>query len=289
MVSLSCKGRRTLVDSPRSSRQRRKGLLSPLLQRILPALIILSLWIPVSFAADIVVRTAEDRLDTSFATFDPTTNLCGTVVDSAAFPTVPSLREALIYANHTPEPDTITFAPSLSGQAIMISFDGLDEGEQADPLPTLCGGNITLNGDVNGDRTPDITLDGSGLSSGNGLYIVSDNNTIHGLHIQSVPWRGIFVLHYGTAAVSGNTITNNTIDGGQVGIVVRAGDSQRAGTVQDTAISGNTVSGATFYGISVWTGPVSGSSIDGTRITDNVIRNNNSGILILANFSAERS
>ena len=87
--------------------------------------------------------------------------MCGTVVDPAAFPAEPSLREALIYANHTPGPDTITFAPDLSGQTIMISFDGPDEGDQADPLPWLCGGDITLNGDVDGDGTSDITLDGS--------------------------------------------------------------------------------------------------------------------------------
>ena len=113
-----------------------------LLQRILPALLILSLWAPAGFAADIVVTTAEDRLDAAFATFDVTwdafagiaTGVCGTVVDPAAFPAEPSLREALIYANHTPGPDTITFAPDLSGQTIMISFDGAGRGGPSRPV-----------------------------------------------------------------------------------------------------------------------------------------------------------
>ena len=101
----------------------------------------------------------------------------------AAFPADPSLREALIYANHMPGPDTITFAPELSGQTIMISSDGPDEGEEADPLPNLCGGGITLNGDIDGDGTPDITLDGSNISPSLawGFYVDSDNNTDHRL------------------------------------------------------------------------------------------------------------
>ena len=295
MVSVSAKGQTELVNSLHSSRQKRKGRLSRLLQRILPALLLLSLWTPAGFAADIMVMTAEDRLDAAFATFDPTTNWCGMVVDSAAFPAEPSLREALIYANHTDEPDTITFAPDLSGQTIMISFDGSDEGEQADPLPTLCGSAITLNGDVNGDGMPDITLDGSNFPPDDafgytwGFFVTSDNNTINGLTLHNFPNFGIAVYHnssFGTASMTGNRVTNNTVVGGQLGILIQAGFGTAAGTVQDTTISGNRVSEvATFDGIFVGTGSASGSSIDDTRITDNVVRNNNRlGIFILANF-----
>ena len=108
-------------------------------------------------------------------------------MDAAAFPADPSLREALIYANHMPGPDTITFTPDLSGQTIMVSFDGSDEGEVADLLPSLCGGDITLNGDIDGDGTPDITLDGSNLAVGEGFGLAadSDNNTITGFTLQN--------------------------------------------------------------------------------------------------------
>ena len=282
MVSVSAKGRTGSVNSLHSSGRKRKGPLSRLLRRILPALVILSLWTPAGFAADIVVMTAEDRLDASFATFGISvtdfTTFCGAVVDLAAFPADPSLREALIYANHMPGPDTITFAPDLSGQTIMISFDGSDEGEQADPLPSLCGGDLTLNGDVNGDGMSDITLDGSNLSPdlGWGLFAESDNNTINGFTFQNFPYIGIIAgAGTRTAAVTGNRITNNTIDGGQFGISVFAGFFLK-GTVQDTTVSGNTVSGTTFFGINYGT-YYTGSSLDGTQITHNVVSNNAGG------------
>ena len=231
MVSLSGKDKIGLVDSSHSSGKKQKSRLSHLLRRIVPALALLGLWAPAGFTADIMVMTAEDRLDASFATFDfsltadPTT-FCGTVVDPAAFPAEPSLREALIHANHTPGPDTITFAPDLSGQTIMVSFDGSDEGEEGDPLPSLCGDDITLNGDIDGDGTPDITLDGSNLAAGGGfgLFADSDNNTITGFTLQNfldiaiTPGSGSR-----TATATGNRITNNTIVGGSVGIGVYSG------------------------------------------------------------------
>ena len=274
MVFVNDKVQTGSVNPLRSSRKKRKRRLSRLLQRILPALLILSLWAPASFAADIVVTTAEDRLDAAFATFsisetDPAT-LCGTVVDPAAFPAEPSLREALIYANHTPGPDTITFAPELSGQTIMINFDGPDEGEEVDPLPNLCGSGITLNGDIDGDGTSDITLDGSNMSpdAGWGLYVDSDNNTITSFTLQNFPYIAIIAgAGVRTAAVTGNRIINNTINGG-TGISVFAGFYMQ-GTTSDTTVSGNTVSGST--GIIAGT-YYTGSSLDGTRIMDNVAR-----------------
>ena len=266
--------------------------LSHLLRRIVPALLLLGLWTPAGFAADIVVMTAEDRLDASFATFglsltDPET-ACGAVVDPAAFPAEPSLREALIYANHTPGPDTITFAPDLSGQTIIVSFDGSDEGEEGAPLPNLCGGDITLNGDINGDGASDITLDGSNLTptTGWGLSVDSDNNTITGLTLQNFPYGSIFVgAGKGrTTTVTGNRITNNTVVGESIGILVFAGFIAK-GTTSDTTVSGNTISGS-FRGIYISVFHTD-SSIDGTRITDNVVRDNRgAGIFTLTRAAA---
>ena len=285
MVSLSGEGQVVSVGSSHSSGQKQKRRLSSLLRRIVPALALLGLWAPVGFAADIVVMTAEDRLDASFATFDysPTTDptsSCGTVVNSAAFPAAPSLREALIYANHTPGPDTISFAPDLSGQTIMASFDGSDEGEEADLLPGLCGGDTTLNGDIDGDGTPDITLDGSNLAAaiGFGLFADSDNNTITGFTLQNFLGVGISIGSGNrTTAAAGNRITNNTADGGLIGIGVFSGIAM-AGTISDTTISGNTISGTTYAGIEI-AASYTGSSIDGTRVTDNIIRDNSGGII----------
>ena len=286
MVSLSGEGRVVLVDSSHASEHKQKSRLSHMLRRIVPALLLLGLWAPAGFAADIVVMTAEDRLDSSFATFDfsltaDPTNSCGTVVDAAAFPAEPSLREALIYANHMPGPDTITFAPELSGQTIMVSFDGSDEGEEADFLPTLCGGDITLNGDIDGDGTPDITLDGSSLATGIafGLFADSDNNTITGLTLQNFLDISIYTVSGSrTTAATGNRITNNTTVGGLIGIGVFSGVTM-AGTTADSTVSGNTISGTTYAGIEIAIA-YTGSSIDGTQVTDNVIRNSDGGGII---------
>ena len=198
-------------------------------------------------------------------------------MDPAAFPAAPSLREALIYANHTPGPDTITFAPELSGQTIVVSFDGLGEGEQANLLPLLCGGDITLNGDIDGDGTPDITLDGSNLSPdfSIGLYADSDNNTINGFALRSFTTGIAAGTGVRAAAVTGNRITNNTIDGGAYGIFVFAGFFMQ-GTTSDTIVSGNTISGTSLFGILAATN-YTGSALDGTRITDNVVRKSDAG------------
>ena len=241
MVLLSDKRERTRCGAASQAHEhKRTRRWRPLLQRLLPALLLLGLWAPAGFAADIVVMTAEDRLDGAFATynysqFDPATH-CGTVVDAAAFPAEPSLREALIYANHTPGPDTITFAPALSGQTLPVNFGGSDGGEEGQPLPVLCGSDIMLTGDIDGDGTPDITLDGSEITPeiGFGLFTDSDNNTITSLALQHFSQIAIGIgAGVGTAANTGNQATNNTIGGGTIGILVYAG-AFTAGALSDT-------------------------------------------------------
>ena len=157
---------------------------------------------------EIVVAETADTLTAAFATFDPTTDPCGTVVDATKFPDEPTLREAIILANSTSEAETITFATSLDGQTITLS----------NPLPTLCSGqtatyggngNLSLDGDIDGDGSPDITLDGDSLSTGTAVLTVrSSKNTINGL----------------------------TITGGDYGIVVQADDGTTAGKVSRTTI-----------------------------------------------------
>lgn len=72
-----------------------------------------------------------------------------------------SLRQAIVDANATSVYDTIIFAPGLKGKKISL----------VTPLPTItkiCG----INGDIDENGTPDIYLDGSGLSTGHGIYAV---------------------------------------------------------------------------------------------------------------------
>ena len=122
-----------------------------------------------------------------------------------------------------------------------------------DPLPTLCSGatatyggngNLTLDGDIDGDDSPDITLDGASLSTGDDILTVrSSRNTINGLSLTNKD-RGIVVFHTGTSPVTDNRMSDNIVTGGAYGIVVEAGEGTTAGAISKTTLRGNTISGS---------------------------------------------
>jgi hypothetical protein len=91
-----------------------------------------------------------------------------------------SLREAIEATNHTTGEKIITFAPALKGTSIQIGA------AQGQPLPILLGGELTIDGDIDSDGTPDVTLDASlrGGPLGGGIYFWSSNNTIRRLHLR---------------------------------------------------------------------------------------------------------
>jgi hypothetical protein len=113
----------------------------------------LSSWSFVSSAAaaTIVVTTNQDVVDPPFNA--PGICGAGTVADLPGADGKVSLREAVVAANNTPGSKTITFASSLKDKTIVLTG----------PL-YLCGGHTTLNGDVNGDETPDVTIDGTAVA-----------------------------------------------------------------------------------------------------------------------------
>ena len=232
---------------------------------------------------EISIATTADTLDSSFATFNGSG--CGTVLDVTKFPASPTLREAMIYANNTTAAETISFAQSLSGQTITLA-DGTDTDSNADPLPVLCGGKLTLDGDIDDNGSPDITLDGgtggTGLASGtHGLFVLSSHNTITGLRLTNIPGTGIILWHTTTGLLSlattmtNNTLSANTVTGGTYGLVVQAGDGTTAGAVSQTTLRGNTISGTSQAGIAVFT-KVAGSTISTTTIEQNEVYDNDS-------------
>jgi uncharacterized protein (TIGR03437 family) len=88
-----------------------------------------------------------------------------------------SIQEAIIATNNDPGTWNIQFAPSLKGSTIVV-----DSGP-ARGLSFLTGGNVTINGDIDGDGTPDITL--TSLSGTNtGFFVLSGGNTLYGLALQ---------------------------------------------------------------------------------------------------------
>ena len=107
-------------------------------------------------------------------------------------------------------------------------------------------GNLTLDGDIDGDGSPDITLNGDSLSTGAAVLTVrSSKNTINGL----------------------------TITGGDYGIVVQADDGTTAGAISNITIRGNTISETDEAGIAVFT-KVAGSTISTTTIEQNEVYDN---------------
>ena len=86
-----------------------------------------------------------------------------------------SLREAIALA--TGQGDLITFDPSLVGATIRIAFT-----EGGGALDFTDAHGLIVNGDINGDGAPDVTIDGSNLV---GLARISAGSdvTLHGLKL----------------------------------------------------------------------------------------------------------
>jgi fibronectin-binding autotransporter adhesin len=221
----------------------------------------------------------------------------GTLAQETADGTGLSLREALGLANQDPTSvDTITFAPNLIGG----STHGVNDGVLLLTNGALTvTGNVTIEGDINGDGTPDITIDGQGASRD--LVITGGNVNLDGLTITGgyayVHGGGVSLGQgaYGPAnvAISHSVIANNqSVYGG--GISVDSGDAlslsnsviagnyaflvgggianQGALSMRDTTVSGNT-SGYIGGGVAnsyVGTLAVVNSTISNNQITSSV-------------------
>lgn len=109
------------------------------------------------------------------------------IVTSAADSGAGSLRDAITTTNNAPGTYTIRFASSLAGATIHL----------ASLLPPLQGGGVLIDGDVNGDGRPDVTVDGGGISEGDrggisAFRIFSSDNRLHALALQGFT-TGVFL------------------------------------------------------------------------------------------------
>ncbi len=93
-------------------------------------------------------------------------------------PTGVSLREALQVTNNDRGVYTIRFAEHLIGSTINVV---------GHKLPGLDAGNVIINGDITGDGSPDVTIDGEfeGGVLRQAFRISSSGNTLHALTIQN--------------------------------------------------------------------------------------------------------
>jgi hypothetical protein len=185
-----------------------------------------------------------------------------------------SLREALKVANLTPGPKEITFASSLTGAVIYQSADPQQS------LPPLTSGDLMINGDIDHDGKPDITLDGSrgkpGTPSAPGLLVWSSNNQINGMRIQYFADDSLAIYTNSPTTVKtvdGNRFTNNQIDArrGGRGIYLRLfGPPMNGCTIQNTTIAGNTVVSGESAILLLIGGGASHSQIVGTVMQENI-------------------
>ena len=195
---------------------------------------------------DYVVTTLDDELDYSGS--DATIELMGGLSDL-------SLREAIFLSNlNAIDADTISFA---IGGAVVLTQGQL----------TLAG-NVTIDGDIDGDDKADITIDASGQSRviaveagadatlesltitggagsdfGGGIYNLG-NLTIEATTVSgnSATVGGGGIYNNGTLSVRNSTISGNQVTQGSGGGLFA--DTSATTDLTNVTIFGNTAAGA---------------------------------------------
>ena len=199
-----------------------------------------------------------------------------------------SLREALTVAQITGGAKEIDFAPALKGAVILLYTSTQNH------LPYLTSGDLVLDGDIDHDGQPDVTLDGTagkgGLASLS-LMIWSNNNHVNGLQFQNFLGSVFVQPDPNTSSqptkASGNRFTNSrvyaqpTADGITVGTV--------KSTLHDFIWENITIAGNAFYGTNnnygvhvIFGCGAARNQIIGTIIQDNVTFGSSCGVGIVA-------
>jgi hypothetical protein len=193
-----------------------------------------------------------------------------------------SLPEALMATNNDPGTWNIQFAAARKGSTIDV-----DPAPSAGflGLPGLSGGNVTINGDIDGDGQPDITLT-SPSGTALGLFITSGGNTLYGLALQNFAY-GVVMNLPGQKAVSGSTFSDITISNmvisdiqneaiflsAEWGVGLPGGPAVGIGSNWDhLLITGNTITGRSARpAIEIDLGSTAGDTLQHTIIANNNI------------------
>lgn len=94
-----------------------------------------------------------------------------------------SLREAIAATNNDPGTYTVRFDPSLTGGSIGFT----------NSLPPLRGGGVFIDGDIDGDGSPDVSLvNQSGFGGEWGFNVASSDNRLHALSLRDFTFGVVF-------------------------------------------------------------------------------------------------
>lgn len=179
-----------------------------------------------------------------------------------------ALREAMIAAEATAEFDVIRFDPALSGAQVSTSAG----------LPSIERGNLLIDGDIDGDGSPDIILDGTGSARDTGFFIYGGSNVmIRGFTVRNFSKNAVSISPdpaNGKSAVSDIIFYQNVLSSTMNAVELNMWQKGNS-AIRNVEIVENNLhdSGG---GVSVHAGMGDGASnneVEGVRILSNVIDN----------------
>ena len=209
-----------------------------------------------------------------------------------------SLPEAIAASNNTSDYYTITFDPFLSGSTIYLTRD----------MPHITQGNVTINGDINEDGTPDITIDGTNADFCGFNVTGASNVVIRGFKILNFPKHGIYIrpdigegntdveniviyqneitatvgsislmiTGQSYSSISNVEITSNTLHdspGGAISISAGMGENSNYNQISNVSIISNRIDNPSVT-IDIMVSPASSSNISNNTISNIVILGN---------------
>jgi hypothetical protein len=196
-----------------------------------------------------------------------------------------SLREAIHATNNDPGSYIIRFASALAGATMLV---GASPPTLA--LPPLTGGGVTIEGDIDGNGSPDVTLRPAPellqtCCVHSGLQIASSKNRLHALAVEGFH-TGVELEPAQTPqeplpahrTFADNIVSGLAIRGSHEGVLLQAAgcgmEKPPCPTYNrwtNTTITGNTIepSGA---GIHVTPNHSIGDRVEGLTVTENTIR-----------------
>jgi hypothetical protein len=221
--------------------------------------------------ATVIVTNASDVVDGDVSSME--------ALNASPGPDGISLREAIDAANNTLGLKAINFSSTLMGATIFLdlAYGGF----------ALTSGQLTINGDVNGDGRPDITLNDSLDTLGqidSGFFIVSSDNIIQALALVEFS-TGIRIIctdpNSQQKTFVGNQITENALSSTRISSIgISIGGTCSDTLIQDTLVDNNTtsVNSAGVFAIAGVGGPSNSQIINITIINNHIIGGTGIGI-----------